>query len=77
MPPANKLEFPTNSIDISSLDNEHSDDLAYASFHFAREVEIAHSFTEGNDSDLTSGETNMVRFRTLGLKKSAPMIGRL
>ncbi|GFY92441.1 hypothetical protein Acr_08g0008370 [Actinidia rufa] len=44
-------------------------DLAYTPLQLAREVEITHSFREGNDSDASLGETNMGRFRTLGQKK--------
>ena len=33
------------------------------------EIKIAHSFREANDFDASSGETNMVRFKTLGQKK--------
>ncbi|GFY97124.1 FLG22-induced receptor-like kinase 1 [Actinidia rufa] len=38
------------------------------------EVEIAHSFREGCDTDASSSEIKMGRFRTLGQKKSAPAI---
>ncbi|XP_057482015.1 uncharacterized protein LOC130768942 [Actinidia eriantha] len=34
-----------------------------------REGEIAHYFREGNDTDATSSETDMGRFKTLGQKK--------
>ena len=57
---------------ISRLDNEHSDDLAYAPPQLVGEVDIAHSFREANDSDGSSGKTNMVRFQTLGQKKTVP-----
>ncbi|GFY96449.1 hypothetical protein Acr_11g0007550 [Actinidia rufa] len=60
-------------IDISSSDNEHSNNLAYNPIQLAREVEIAHSFREGGDSNASSGLANMTfRFRTLGHKKSMP-----
>ncbi|GFS33848.1 hypothetical protein Acr_00g0030830 [Actinidia rufa] len=35
----------------------------------AREVEIAHSFREGYDTNVSSGKVNMGRFRTLGPKE--------
>ena len=65
-------EVLTYPISILSSNNEHFDDLAYSPPQPAREVEIAHSFREANDSNVTSGEINMVRFRTLGQKKFVP-----
>ncbi|GFY97465.1 hypothetical protein Acr_12g0000060 [Actinidia rufa] len=51
--------------------NEHSDGLTYALLQLVGEVEIGYSSKEGNDSDASSGETNMAhRFRTLGQKRS-------
>ena len=57
--PAAKPEVFVEPINISSLDNEHSDDLAYNSLQLASEVEIAHSFREGGDSNASSGSANM------------------
>ncbi|GFY90934.1 hypothetical protein Acr_07g0011300 [Actinidia rufa] len=57
---------------ISNSNNEHSNDLASVPFQLAGEVEIAHSFREGCDTDVTSSKRNMGRFRTLGQKKFAP-----
>ena len=51
-------EVPTLPISISSSDNEHSDNLAYAPPQSMKEVEIIHSFREANDSDVSSNETN-------------------
>ena len=56
---------------ISSSDNEHFDDLAYAPPQVVSEVEIAYSFKEANDSDTSSSKTKMVKFKTLGQKKTA------
>ena len=60
-----KPKAPALPISISSLDNEHSDDLAYVLPQHVGEVEIAHSFREANDSDASLGETNMVKFKNL------------
>ena len=60
-------------ISISSSDNEHSDNLAYAPPQLVGKVKIAHSFGEANDSDTSSGKFNKVRFRTLGQKKNTPV----
>ena len=57
-------------ISILSSNNEHSDNLVYAPLQPVREVEIVHSFKEANDSDMSVEETNMVRFKTLGQKKT-------
>ncbi|GFS42909.1 hypothetical protein Acr_00g0082470 [Actinidia rufa] len=65
--PAAEPEVPTRLIDISSSDNEHSDDLAYNPLQLASELEIVHSFWKGDDSDASSGSANMSsRFKTLG-----------
>ena len=66
VPPTAETEVPTEPIDILRLDNEHSNDLAYALLQFTREVKIAHSFKEDNNTNVSLSETNMVRFRTLG-----------
>ena len=65
MIPVIELKVLALPISILSSDNQHSEDLAYASLWLIRKVEIAHSFKEANDSDTSIGETNMVKFRTL------------
>ncbi|GFZ00817.1 hypothetical protein Acr_14g0004520 [Actinidia rufa] len=40
----------------------------------AGEVKIAYSFKDTNDFDASLGEIHLVRFRTLGQKKSAPVV---
>ena len=57
-----ELEDPNvEPIPISSLDN-----LAYAPLQLVGEVDIAHSFREGDKSDMSSGEAYMaLRLRTL------------
>ena len=64
-------EALTLPVFISSSDNEHFDDLAYAPPQAVSEVEIAHSLKEANDSDTSSSKTNMVKFKTLDQKKIA------
>ena len=71
MIPMIELEASALPIFISNSNNEHSDDLAYTTPQLVGEVEISHSFREANDSNASSGETNMVRFRTLGQNKTA------
>ncbi|GFZ14474.1 hypothetical protein Acr_24g0006640 [Actinidia rufa] len=55
-----ELGVPASPISISSLNNEHSDDLAYAPLQPAREVKIVYSFREAHDSGTSSEETNML-----------------
>ena len=38
-----------------------------------KEVEIVHSFRKANNSDASLGETNMVKFKNLNQKKTAPI----
>ena len=64
--PMIELEASALPVFISNSNNDHSDDLAYTTPQLVGEVEIAHSFREANDSNASSGETNMVRFRPLG-----------
>ncbi|GFZ19720.1 hypothetical protein Acr_28g0004250 [Actinidia rufa] len=47
---------PAKPIPISSSDAEHSDDLAYNPLQITSEVEIAHSFREGDESDISLSE---------------------
>ncbi|GFZ14413.1 hypothetical protein Acr_24g0006030 [Actinidia rufa] len=70
VPPLVEQVVFVRPIFIFNLDNEHSDDLAYAPLQLAREVEIDHNFREGNDFDTTSSETNIGRLKTQGQKKS-------
>ena len=72
MIPAVELEVPdTEPSPILRSNNEYSGDLAYNPLQLIGEVEIAHSFREGDDSNVSSGEVDMAsRFRTLGQKNS-------
>ncbi|GFY99361.1 hypothetical protein Acr_13g0007620 [Actinidia rufa] len=74
-PPLAKPKVPAIPISSSSSNNEHSNDLAFTPLQLAGEVEIAHSLREGYDTDVSSSEINMGRFRTLGQKKFAPAAG--
>ena len=68
MLPVVEPEEPALPISISSSDNEHLNDLAHAPPQLARKVEIVHSFREPNDSEASSGEVNMVKFKNLHQK---------
>ena len=66
VPPLAEAKVPIVPISISSSENEHSNDLAFAPLQLAGEVEITHSFKERYDKDMSSGKINMGKFRTLG-----------
>ncbi|GFZ11109.1 hypothetical protein Acr_22g0005070 [Actinidia rufa] len=59
-------EAPIVPFSILSSENEHSNDLAFVPLQLARDIEIAHSFREGCDTNASSSEINMGGFRTLG-----------
>ncbi|GFY88744.1 hypothetical protein Acr_06g0006840 [Actinidia rufa] len=62
---------PVVPILVSSSDLEDFDDLAFASHQPVGEDMIAHSYSEGDGSDTSLGEINMVpKFKTVGQKKS-------
>ena len=70
MPSLADPEAPIITISILSSDNEHSDDLAFVPLQLAGDIEIAHSFREGYDTNASSSEINMGGFKTLGQKNS-------
>ena len=63
--PVIELKAPILLISISSLNNEHTDDLIYALPRAMGEVEVVHYFREAYDFNGSSGKANMVKFKNL------------
>ncbi|GFS42840.1 hypothetical protein Acr_00g0082000 [Actinidia rufa] len=68
------LRNTTPSTRRDSSDSKEEEGEEVVSQLLVGKVEIAHSFKEANDSDASSGETNMVSFKTLDQKKSTPVV---
>ncbi|GFZ08223.1 hypothetical protein Acr_20g0000310 [Actinidia rufa] len=72
--PAVEPVVPALPISFLSSNKEHSDDIVYAPPQLVGEVETTHFFGEAYNSDASSGEINMVRFSTLGQKRTTPTV---